>query len=199
MRHDAPPPIDGVDFLQKARLALVVAVICLIGLLVWPRTGEAVDLPEKGKPLPDFSLQAPAIDKDREYLGLKVGAFKLKEIPAELLIVEIIGVYCPLCHQQAPLFNKLVERIEKKNLTGKVKLLAVAAGGNPIEIDHLRTNSVYEYPIVPDESFAVHKLLGQPRTPFTLILDKGGKVLDAHLGVLEDMDAYFEKIQGFLN
>ena len=155
-------------------------------------------MPEKGKTLPDFSLQAPPIDKDRQTLGLGAGTFKLKDIQAQLLIVEIIGVYCPLCHQQAPLFNKLVERIEKKNLSGKVKLLAVAAGGNPIEIEHLRTNGVYEYPIAPDESFEVHKLLGQPRTPFTLILDQSGKILDAHLGVIEDVDAYFEQIQGYL-
>ena len=185
--------------LKEARLAFVIVATCLIGSLCSPCAGRAADLPEKGKPLPDFTLQAPAIEKDREYLGLGAGPFKLQDIQAQLLIVEIIGVYCPLCHQQAPLFNKLVERIDKKSLSSKVKLLAVAAGGNPIEIDHLRTNGVYEYPIVPDESFVVHKLLGQPRTPYTLILDKSGKVLDAHLGVLEDMDSYFEKIQGLLS
>ncbi len=178
---------------------LLWAVCFLVGpCLAQPAPLGAAGLPEKGNPLPDFSLQAPASDRDREVLGLGSGDFKLRDVPAELLIVEIIGVYCPLCHQQAPLFNQLVGRIGKKNLAARIKLLAVAAGGNPIEIDHLRSNGVYDYPIVPDESFAVHKLLGQPRTPFTMILDKDRRVVDTHLGVIEDIDAYFEKLQGLL-
>lgn len=183
---------------KRDRIPWTAVAVTLIGLLVLPCRPNAAGLPEKGKGLPDFSLQAPASDRDREYLGLGAGEFKLKDVAAELLIVEIIGVYCPLCHQQAPLFNQLVGRIDKKALTSRVKLLAVAAGGNPIEIEHLRSNGVYDYPIVPDESFAIHKLLGQPRTPFTLLLGKDRKVLDAHLGVIEDIDAYFEKIQGLL-
>ena len=62
-------------------------------------------------------------------------------------------------------------------------------------MEHLRRGGSYEYPIVQDEKFTVHKLLGEPRTPFTMLLGKDGTVLYTHLGVIEDTDAFFQIIQ----
>ena len=69
------------------------------------------------------------------------------------------------------------------------------AGGTAIEVEHLRSSGSYEFPVVGDESYAVHKLLGEPRTPFTLLVDREGKVLFAYLGIIEDIDAFYQKIQ----
>ena len=156
---------------------------------------ECAGLPQKDSKLPAFQLPAPASENDQQYLGVKPPAFQPEDVSCQVLLVEILGVYCPLCYQQAPLFNKLYGRIQKKNLGDKVKMLGVAIGATTTEVEHLRTSGSYEYPIVRDENFSVHKLLGEPRTPFTMLVGKDGTVLHTHLGVIEDIDAFFQLIQ----
>ena len=73
-------------------------------------------------------------------------------------------------------------------------MLAIAAGGNTNEIKYLYEQIQYSFPVVPDEKFEVHKLLGEPRTPFTLLVDPEGKVLYTHMGVIENVDAILKLI-----
>jgi hypothetical protein len=73
-------------------------------------------------------------------------------------------------------------------------MLAVAAGGSVTEIQYLNEQGPYSFPVVPDPSFLVHKLLGEPRTPFTMLVDAQGKVLHTHMGVVEDIDAFLKLI-----
>jgi hypothetical protein len=151
-------------------------------------------LPKKGDTLPAFELEAPASESARAYMGISAPSFKLGDIPCRVLLLEVIGVYCPQCYRQAPLFNTLHSRIEKGRLKGQVKMLALAAGGNPNEIRHLTEQVQYTFPIVPDPKFDLHKLLGEPRTPFTLLVGPAGKVLHTHMGVIEDIDAFLKLI-----
>lgn len=174
-------------------LVRVLAVICVAGaILSGPALGG--ELPKKGDSLAAFELQSPAAEKDRVYLGITKPVFRLPDIRSKLLLLEIIGVYCPVCYRQAPIFNNLYNRIEKSGLKGKVKMLALAAGGNQMEIQYLNEQKQYRFPIAPDPIFEVHKLLGEPRTPFTLLLSPEGKVLYTHMGVIEDLDAFWKTI-----
>jgi peroxiredoxin len=160
---------------------------------------EAV-VPSVGGTLPKLSLETPADEGDKKYLGLgKSGRFFLQQVDGPLLLVEIIGVYCPLCHKQAPGFNRLFQRIQRDpRLKTKVKFLAVAAGGTATEIAYLRQEFSIPFPVISDARFEAHKLLGEPRTPFTMLLDRNRKVVFAHLGVIEDLDSFFHKIAGLV-
>lgn len=177
-------------------LRIILNVFAVIGILWTGAAGPAwcAGLPKKGDILPAFELEAPASDKAREYLGISQATFRPADIPCRLLLLEVIGVYCPQCYRQAPLFNTLFNRIEKGKLKGQVKMLALAAGGNVIEIQYLYEQAQYSFPIVPDPRFDIHKLLGEPRTPFTLLVDPQGKVLHTHMGIVEDIDAFLKLI-----
>ncbi len=179
--------MDTMPFIGQRMIAVL--VIASLWLLALPL--RAAELPRKGDILPAFALQAPADAKEKGYLGLRQETFRLAEVPCELLLLEVLGVYCPQCYQQAPLFNTLFKRIEKGKLRGRVKMLGLAAGGNPTEIAYLHQQGQYTFPVVADVDFAVHKLLGEPRTPFTLLIDAKGRVLHTHLGVIEDIDALY--------
>ncbi len=181
--------------MKPFQLAVKVALMTAI-LWVGAAAGPAwcASLPKKGDPLPAFDLPPPASDKARVYLGIGHERFRLAEIPCRLLLLEVIGVYCPQCYQQAPLFNTLFNRIETGKLKDQVKMLALAAGGNETEITYLYEQVRYSFPIVADPNFEVHKLLGEPRTPFTLLLDPNGKVLHTHMGVVENIDAFLKLI-----
>jgi AhpC/TSA family len=181
--------------MKSTRLILIV----LLAIGFWSTslaTGPAwcAGIPKKGHTLPQFELQAPVSEKAREYLGISQPSFRLGDVPCRLLLVEVIGVYCPQCYRQAPLFNTLFNRIEKGKLKGQVKMLAIAAGGNVTEIEYLYEQVQYNFPVTPDPQFEVHKLLGEPRTPFTLLVGPQGQVLHTHLGIVEDIDAFLKLI-----
>jgi len=176
-------------------LLALLGVLCSLASVLLAPPAQCAELPQKDSQLPPFELPAPSAEIDQQYLGVKPPAFAPKDVAGQVLLVEILGVYCPLCYQQAPLFNKLYGRIQKKSLGDRVKMLGIAIGATTVEVEHLRKSGSYEYPIVRDESFVVHKLLGEPRTPFTMLLSKDGKVLHTHLGVIEDIDAFFQLIQ----
>ncbi len=169
-------------------------LILILGLAGGLPSAAAAGLPKKGDTLPAFELPAPASEKAREYLGISSERFRLADIPARVLLLEVIGVYCPQCYQQAPGFNTLFTRIERGRLKGQVKMLALAAGGNETEIAYLNQQVQYLFPVVADPRFEVHKRLGEPRTPFTLLLDPSGKVLHTHMGVVENIDAFLKLI-----
>lgn len=176
---------------------LILSILLVVGFGLTSMAAGPVwcaGLPRKGTTLPQFELQAPASEKAKEYLGISRPNFRLGDIPCRLLLVEVIGVYCPQCYKQAPLFNTLFNRIEKSKLKGQVKMLAIAAGGNVNEIQYLYEQVQYNFPVVPDPQFEIHKLIGEPRTPFTMLVDPHSKVLHTHMRIVEDLDTFLKLI-----
>jgi hypothetical protein len=179
---------------------IAVGLACLLLGGTQPLAAKDSLIPSAGVMLPKLSLETPADEGDKKYLRLgKGGRFSLQQVDGHLLLVEVIGVYCPQCHKQAPGFNRLYQRIQKDSrLKDKVKFLAVAAGGTATEIAYLRREFSIPFPVIGDARFEVHKQLGEPRTPFTMLLDRNRKVVFAHLGIIEDLDAFFQKIAGLV-
>jgi len=156
--------------------------------------------PAVGTDLPEFQLETPKSEEERAYLDLEANpSFSINQLKGELVLIEIIGVYCPRCHRQHPLFNKLFYRIKKNTeMHNKIKMIGIAVGANPIEVAYLKKEYRIPYPVIVDPNFEVHKLLGEPRTPFTMLVTKEKKVVFAHLGIIEDIDSLFLQIKGFL-
>ena len=153
-------------------------------------------LPQPGDMVQGLTLQSPADTKDVRIPGIEPGAkFSLQDIQAALIVFQVIGVYCPQCHVQAPEFLSLLNRLRKSGLDGKVAVLAMAAGGTPMEVAYLHQQGTYGMPICPDPDYQGHKKLAEPQTPFTMILTPEGEVLYAHLGIIEDMDQFFHLVQ----
>jgi thiol-disulfide isomerase/thioredoxin len=173
---------------------LAAGLIAAMGLAASSQAGE---LPREGDVLPAFSLVAPESPGDRAALGLPdAPAFTIGDVGSPCLVFEVIGVYCPECHKQAPLFAKLNARLAKDaRLSGRVKMLAMAAGATAKELEYLRKKGAYPFCVVNDPDYAAHKALGEPKTPFTMIVDRQGKVLFAHLGVITDMGDFFRTIE----
>lgn len=159
----------------RDKCMLPVLIVYLLTLLAGPAL--CAGLPKEGDLLPALELTAPSWETDRQYLGVSGPTFKLKDLQANVIVIEIIGVYCPYCYEQAPLFRNLFNRLDKGKLKEKVKMFGIAAGGTAMEVEHLRKEGQYNYPLVQDPQYSVHKSLGEPRTPFTLLVDNKGKVL----------------------
>ena len=172
----------------------ILTLLVLSGLAVFVGSAFCESLPKEGETLPEMELTSPTAKTDQQYLGVNGPTFKLGDIEAKVIVLEIIGVYCPYCYEQAPLFRNLFNRLQKGKLREKVKMFGIAAGGTAMEVDHLRKEGQYNYPLVQDPDYTIHKLLGEPRTPLTMIVDTEGKLLYVHPGIIKDIEPFYDRI-----
>ncbi len=158
------------------------------------------DIPASGSYLPKFQLEAPISENDRIYLGIEsLKTFSIDQIKCMFMLIEIVGVYCPRCHIQTPLFNKLFYRIKKNtSISKRLKMFAITVGANQTETDYLKKEFNIPYPVIKDLKFEIHKLLGEPRTPFTMIVTRNRNVVFAHLGIIHDIDKFYLKLKNLV-
>jgi peroxiredoxin len=136
---------------------------------------SGVTTPAKGDHFPDIVLSVPESPADRGYLGLaEKDAFRLSDVKADLLIIEVFSMYCPYCQREAPLVNDLFDIINKRaDIRDKVKIMGIGAGNSQFEVNVFKKQYNVPFPLVPDQSFAVHKAVGEVRTPYFFVLKKG--------------------------
>ena len=113
------------------------------------------------------------------------------------VLIEIIGVYCPICHDQESMLTKLYKRFRKTGLDKRITMLGIAAGGTSMEVRYLRKKN-YIFPLVHDTEYEIYNAIGDTKTPFTMLVDKQGTVLFAHQGLLPDIGTFLKDIQALV-
>lgn len=175
--------------------------IFMITIFFFPVSLNAENIiPEPGGKMPELAFPSPSDPGWKKILGLQEDAvgFKLSDLKTDLVLLEVIGVYCPVCFKQAPGFNSLFERINRGKNKDRVAMFGLAAGGTDPEIELLLTSKQYLFPVVSDTRYEIHKQLGEPKTPFIIICRPDGSVLYTHLGFIEDIDGLYAKIKSLL-
>jgi len=174
-------------------------LVCIVG--IWMGFGViaaalAQDGPRKGTPLPSITLPAPEDPAHQRYLGLSEGdSFSIPQIKAQVVIIEIFSMYCPHCQREAPMVNRLYEKIENTpSLKDKIKLIGIGVGNTRFEVDIFKKRYQIPFPLFPDADFVIHKAFGEVRTPFFVGVrvnsDGTDRVIYAKLGGLEDVDHF---------
>jgi thiol-disulfide isomerase/thioredoxin len=131
------------------------------------------------------------------------GTFKIHEIKAKVILIEIFSLYCPICQSTASAMVELYRQIENHpDFKGKIKLIGIGAGNTESEADAYKQIHNIPFPIFSDEDFSIHRTLGEVRTPFLIVIkvnqdgpqgqDGSHEIVHTHLGGLTD-------IQGFLD
>ena len=128
--------------------------------------------PEKGEVLPAINLSIPKNPDERSYLGLSgSGLFKIPQIKAKAVIVEIFSMYCPYCQKDAPGVNELHRLIENNpDIKNKVKLIGIGAGNSLYEVEVFKKTYHIPFPLFPDKDFTIHKACGEVRTPYFMVI-----------------------------
>lgn len=176
-------------------------VFFLVGLIVLTLAAPVLAEPLKaGERIVGLEMLAPADPAAQEHLVVTgKSTFTLADLKADLVFLEVIGVYCAQCVKQAPGFKNLYGRLNKGKLKGRVAMLGLAAGGTEVEVRKLLATGQYLFPVVGDPDYVGHKVLGEPLTPYTMICRPDGSILYTHLGVIEDIDGLYQQIKGFLD
>jgi len=184
--------------MKKIYLTLPVIMVLLITLVSPVLTANKP--PEKGETLPVFSLPIPKSPAEKTYLGLSGdGFFKIPQIKAKVVIVEIYSMYCPYCQKDAPGINELYQRIQKSpDLKDKIKLIGIGAGNTPFEVEAYRKTYQVPFPLFPDKDYTIHKSCGEVRTPYFIVVkinDNGThQIVHAQLGDYPGAEPFLELV-----
>ena len=166
------------------------AAVAILVLLFNAEPIGAKSPPKKSGSLPAIKLAVPKDPAHRSYLGLSgEGLFDISQIKADMVIIQIFSMYCPLCQREAFRVNALYESIEKNpNTRGRLKLIGIGAGNSGFEVEiFLKTYDV-PFPLFSDADSSIHKSLGEVKTPYFL----GIKINDDRRP-----DIFYSKVGGF--
>ncbi|MCJ7495588.1 MAG: redoxin domain-containing protein [Deltaproteobacteria bacterium] len=179
---------------------LPIVAIGLISLMVWDLNLAANLPPVKGGVLPLIRLPVPEDPDEKEYLGLSGGSFfRIPQIKAKVVIIEIFSMYCPKCQKIAPEMDDLYYLIESApDLRNKIKLIGIGAGNSRYEVDVFKKTFNTPFPLFPDNDFTIHKALGDVRSPYFIVIkinrDGTNEVVHSELDSFEEARAFLELI-----
>lgn len=172
----------------------------LLALLLFCAPALAAS-PKVGDTLPDLEVKAAPQPSEAAYLGLPAGTktFRLSQIKAEALLVEIFSMYCPLCQAEAKAVNSVFERLSALPQGKKLKFLGLGAGNSAFEVNTFRKKYAAPLPLFADGDYALHKAFGAVGTPSFLVLrpvagGKGFKVLLFREGPFGDETAFLDLV-----
>jgi thiol-disulfide isomerase/thioredoxin len=148
----------------------IIAALFLFECIVFKQWGCTKDFSsssEKKITFPAFELPVPQNKMQKNYLGLlRNGNFKVTEIKARILIIEVFSMYCPHCQKEAPIVNELYRTIEKKtDVKEKVKIIGIGVGNTPFEVNLFKKKYEVPFPLFSDKDLSVTRLLGAKTTP----------------------------------
>ncbi len=207
---DFSPELPYPKFQKKKRLSeqeemkkrrIFPVLVVLVSVLTFRIQNQAANLPPvKGSVLPAFNLPFPKELLERDYLGLSgQGFFRVPQIKARVVIIEIFSLYCPACVKLAPEVKELYQRIESNpELNGKIKLIGIGAGNTVNEVQHFQRITEAPFPLFADKDFHIHKALGEVRTPYFIGIkihdDRTHEVIYSELGGFEEAQEFLELI-----
>ncbi|MDA8125094.1 MAG: redoxin domain-containing protein [Deltaproteobacteria bacterium] len=201
-----------METLHKWRLSirLVLIVAILSALLVSAAFGaqgntSAIATPGKqaavpAKAFPSLELPIPQSEQEKGYLGLSgSGTFRIGQIKAPVLLIEVYSFYCPHCQVSAARVNDLYRKIqENPELRDKIKMIGIAVGNSSFEVDSYRERYEVPFPLFSDLNMEMTEKLGVRGTPTFIGVrtDRGEGQPSFYFGEggFEDAQQFLEKM-----
>jgi thiol-disulfide isomerase/thioredoxin len=182
------------------KIVILLAVMTILSLGIGFSALTANKPPEKGETLPVINLPLPKNPVEKGYLGLSGdGFFKIPQIKANVVIVEIFSMYCPYCQKDAPGVNELYNLIDNNpDLKNKIKLIGIGAGNSSYEVEVFKKTYTVPFPLFPDKDFTIHKACGDVRTPYFIVVkinnDGTHQIVHSQLGGYPGAEPFLELV-----
>jgi len=150
---------------------------------------------------PDVTFENSLSKEELGYLGIqKNSTFSFNDITGNFILVELTNTYCVSCQKNIKIFNEVYKRtLNNAELREKIKVISIAIGNNKREVDYFKNEHNILYPIIIDPEFTAHKVLGEPRVPYTMFVrrDARGELLifKIHKGVFDSADILMNEIK----
>ena len=184
------------------KIAACWLVVVMLLFVVASSLTAASSPPVVGGTLPDITLPIPKDYSEKNYLDLGFfgfGTFKIPEIKAKLVIIEIFSMYCPYCQREAPNVNQLFAKInDNPSLKGKIKIIGIGAGNTSYEVGTFKNKYKVPFPLFADADYVIHKMVGEVRTPYFIGVkinpDGTNRVVYSKLGAIGGVDDFLSTL-----
>jgi len=179
-------------------LSCVLALVFFLGAV--SLAGAAEKEPVVGQSVGIAKFKAPITEDGAKYLGLaKAGDFTLADVKAPFVMVEQFNNTCPHCMAQAPVMNALYSKVQADaQLKDKLKIIGTGQGNEAAQLKMWQAFHKVPFPLVPDPDSSFGKALNFTPYPVTVVLDKTGKIVFAHVGAFENADEVFAKLKAIV-
>lgn len=155
---------------------IIFALLFFIASFVFTSTSIA-ETKSETELLPDITLTVPANTAHIKYLGLKGEPgtpFKISDIDADILMIELFSMYCPYCQKAAPTINELYEKMEQKKRPDlKLVIIGIGANNTDLEVDTFRHGFDIAFPLFSDPDLSIYETLAGAGTPTFIGCKKG--------------------------
>ena len=125
-------------------------------------------------PFPDLELSAPG--GFAKYLGLEDEnvPFRLSQVEADVILLEISAYFCGPCRASVPELNEIMA-LTRTASGPRVRLLSIGAGDSPKLVAAFARELAVSYPLFPDPDLQLHALAGSVPAPhtFTILVRPG--------------------------
>jgi hypothetical protein len=186
------------------RIILLLAVLLVGCAAMEPQTPEPqnVEVPTKLVSL-DIALPRPSSEADVAYLGLEGSSedsFRMNQIKAQVLVVEVFDMYCRFCQGAAPKVDALYELNLRSGYGNEVKLIGIGRMNTELEVSTFKEKYKVKFPIFPDKDLSITRALraANEGTPHFIVIrmDPGDQVTVVHTstGAFEDPKAFHKVI-----
>jgi len=190
---------------MSKRCLTLVTIVCWIVVLSPASWSQECRPVKTGDPFPSFTLTSNLTPDERATFKLpEEKTVSLEQFTSDILIIELLNVYCHTCQQQVPVFNQLWESVYSDTmLRSRVAIFGITVGNNAKEITRFQKSFNPQYPILPDPEKEVFDCLGNLKgTPQTYILKKDPSgnwyIHYHHNGAVASYETYLRKVKELL-
>ncbi len=157
-----------------------------------PREIESLHIP----------LPGPSSDADAAYLGLEESknAFRMDQIKAGVLVVEVFDMYCRFCQGMAPKVDEVYELNLHSGFATEVKMIGIGRMNTALEVATFKEKYKVKFPLFPDNDLSITKALQaqDEGTPHFIVIRMapGDRVEVVHTftGAFEDPKAFYDVV-----
>ena len=133
---------------------------------------------------PDFTLKS-----------LQGENLRLKEYRGQVVLVNFWASWCGPCRQEMPLLDKIQKRYEPAGFT----VLGVNVEGKRDKMMKIARKLNVSFPLLIDQDQRVSEAYGVDAMPYTVLVDRDGRVAYIHRGYKPGDEAkYVDKLKALL-
>lgn len=177
---------------KKVFVGLLGIMILLFGVA----TLSAQEFVKAGNKLGDLEFPPPISAEAAKYLGVPEGKpFKLSQVNAPYVLVEVFATGCPHCVTHAPLMNQFFNMVKND---GKIKVIGLGSGDNVSNIQAWQKQFKVPFALVADPDRKTTDKINIMGTPTTVFMNKNGDVLDARPGAFQNAQDFLKDLKGLM-
>ncbi len=144
-----------------------------------------------------FTIPCPDSAQTQSYLGLDaMKPFKVTDIKAKIVIIELMSSRCPHCQASAPIMNNIYKTIQADPGLADVKVIAIALADNKAGVETFKKQFKTPFPILLDENLEIKHSMPDIATPTTMVVStEDAKVLLINPGEIQDADNFVKQVK----